>query len=40
MSMPTWNEVREARLADLEREADRLGCAVIPAVPVPPPSKE
>ena len=27
----------DKRLAELEAEADRLGCCIIPAPPIPPP---
>lgn len=29
----------DKRLAELEAEADRLGCCVIPAQPIPPPDE-
>lgn len=29
----------DKRLAELEAEADRRGCCIIPAVPVPPPDE-
>ena len=32
-------EEYDKRLAELEAEADRLGCCVIPAQPVPPPDE-
>lgn len=33
-------EKYEKRLAELEAEADRLGCCVIPAKPIPSPDAE
>ncbi len=33
-------EAYDKRLAELEAEADRRGCCVIPAQPVPPPDGE
>ena len=33
-------EEYDKRLAELEAEADRRGCCIIPATPIPPPNSE